>query len=534
MLIPVLVATIITLGIVVFYLYFLAPRFNSDLKAEQLVNEKRYDEAIIEYRKTLEKYPLDSALNYKIATLLLQVDRIDEALSYLEKVIEINVYNAEVQKIDVLKLLATLYMKKDDKEKVFEAYYYLLQDYPSDPEALYHTGFLALGQELFDFAFKQLSNYCKIDSKRFDAFFGAGIAALQGQRLSEAIDHLKQSLLLKNHSDIGNIAMAFALYRKRDYKTAVNYANIIVENSRDDNAILIAKRILGTIFIELKKTPMATKLFEELKQLTIEKEWSDEQKVILYDLGFIYLLDDKTDQAYETWNSLYQLDRGYRNVQDLITRLRKEMDIKLSSSFDTSASVLNDIAEWKENLFPADFVWRICGLRSREHHDLNLIISKINNMSSPVGSAGSVEKKSEKSDLMSNSGFQDGGDGFQKLYKLDVETFRSMAYRITEKLDLVIDEILNTYRDTDGVDFMAKSKDGKKKVLVWFRRWEGSTLGEIPLRNFAQEINDSKASSGYFITTASLSSAGQSALDNLGKVSVVGPEELARLMKGVM
>ncbi len=533
MLVPVLVAMVVTLGIVVFYMYFLAPKFNPDLKAQQLLNDDRIDEAIVEYRKILEKYPLDVAMHFKLAKLYLQLENSDQALRHLERIIEINVYNAEVQKIDVLKLVASIYMKRDDKLKVFEAYYTLLQDYPNDPEALYHTGFLALGQEMFDFAFKQLDTYSKIDSKRFDVDFGAGIAALQCQRINEAISIMKQALSQKPHSDIANIAMSFALYKKRDFKTAVNYANIIVENSEDDNAVFIAKRLLGTVFVELKKYSMASKLFEEIKLLSMNQEWTDELKIVLYDLGFIYLLEEKTEQAYETWNQLYQLDRNFMNVQDLITRLRKEMDVHFSSKFDPENSVLDEIDRWKGKAFPDDFVWRICGLRSSKTLDLGQVVSKIRSMSSGAGSTG-IEKKAYKPEVKISEKEVPAGEGLAKLQKLDSENFRSIAYRITEKLDLVIDEILNTYRESDGVDFLAHRKGDKAKILVWFRRWEGATLGEIPLRNFAQAINDIKAVQGYFLTTAVLGTAGESALSNLGKVSVIGPEELGRLIKGVL
>lgn len=121
-----------------------------------------------------------------------------------------------------------------------------------------------------------------------------------------------------------------------------------------------------------------------------------------------------------------------------------------------------------------------------------------------------------------------------ELIKLDTENFRSISYRVCEKLGLIIDEIMTTYRESDGVDFMATQKEGKTKTLVWVRRWKGANIGEIPLRNFAQAINDFKAKQGYFITTAPLSPAGESALKSLDKVTVVFPEELSVLLKGLV
>jgi restriction endonuclease Mrr len=103
-----------------------------------------------------------------------------------------------------------------------------------------------------------------------------------------------------------------------------------------------------------------------------------------------------------------------------------------------------------------------------------------------------------------------------------------------EKLGIVIDDILTTYRESDGVDFMGHTKDNKLKTLVWVRRWKGTQIGEIPIRNFAQAINDMKAKQGYFVTTSGLTAAGEAVLGDMGKVIVIYPDELAKLLKGMI
>ena len=65
--------------------------------------------------------------------------------------------------------------------------------------------------------------------------------------------------------------------------------------------------------------------------------------------------------------------------------------------------------------------------------------------------------------------------------------------RLVLKLGNKVDEILHTYRDSDGVDILSQSEENDDKVLVWVRRWKDSKVGEITLRNFAQAVNDIKA-----------------------------------------
>jgi len=93
-----------------------------------------------------------------------------------------------------------------------------------------------------------------------------------------------------------------------------------------------------------------------------------------------------------------------------------------------------------------------------------------------------------------------------------------------------VDEILTTYREADGVDFLAHSLAEKEKVLIWVRRWKGTKVGEIPLRNFAQAINDIKAKNGLFITSTELTPSAEGSMNMLSKVTVVYPDQLAALL----
>jgi len=525
MLVAILISAVIIFGVVAFYLYLIVPRINPKNRALSFLNENRIEDAIVEFKKVLEAGPYDVNTLWKLAELYIAQEKFDQAASHLEKIADINRYSAEVEKLDVLKNLARIYRKRDEKDRAFAKYYEILRDYPSDPEALYHVGFMALGQESFEIAFKHLDLLAKLEKKRFDVLFGAGISALQSQRTTEALSLFKEALALEPLSDVANIAMAFALNKRRDYKTSINYAKMVADNSKEPGALFVAKRLLAMQYIEAKKASMAVKLLEELKESSIEYNWNDELKVVYYDLGFAYLLDDKTVQTYDCWNQLYQMDRKFRNVQDLITRLRKEMDDRPGSRFEDVKSVLGEVEGWKNRFFPEQFVWNICGLKSTFRIDIEGIIA-------PYSGAGFTEKKFADDSYADK---ESAREDFSLFYKIDAESFRSASYRMCEKLGLVIDDILATYRDSDGVDFMAHLKENSKtKVLVWVRRWKGAGVGEIPLRNFAQAINDAKASQGYFITTSPLTQAGESSLKNLGKVTVIYPEEAAKLLKGIL
>jgi tetratricopeptide (TPR) repeat protein len=462
-------------------------------------------------------------VHYKLSELYLQQDKIDLAVAHLEKIVELNRYSSEVAREDVYRNLAEQYLKRGEKLKAFDKYFAVLRELPSDKEALYHVGFMALGQELFEISYRYLEQLSRLVKKNFEIMFGAGMAALQSQRTNEAINFFREVLVIDPHSDIANLAMAFALYKRRDFKTSINYSKMVIENSEDENAVFIAKRLLAFLYIETKRSSQGVRLLEELKDLCINNGWDEEIKGVLFDLGFAYLMDEKTDQTYNYWSQLYQADRDFRNIHDLLTRLRKEMDIKPGTKFEDVKSVLMELDQWKDNAFPGNFVWSICGLKSEEKYDLASILST---------AKASVVK--DKKVVEKDSGSKDEYINFDDFFQLDTETFRSISYRMCEKLGIVIDDILTTYRESDGVDFLGHTKDTKIKTLVSVRRWKGTQVGEIPIRNFAQAINDVKAKQGIFITTAPLTSAGEAVLGDMGKVQVITPDEVAKLLKGLI
>jgi len=521
MLVIILTTAVIILGAIVYYMYFVAPKLNPANRAEILLQQNRTEEAIVELQKVLEAAPYDIYVHKKLADLYQGQGKDELAAKHYEKLVEINRFNNDIVRGDIYRTLARMYLKKGLVDKSFEKYYELIKEYPSDSESLYHVGFIALGQELFETAYKYLDQLSRQEKNNFEILFGAGMSALQSQRNAEAINLFKSALNVESDSDITNIALSFAFYKKRDYKNAMSTIKQVAENSTDENAMFIAKRLLAFIYIEAGKIAFAVKQFDELSSFCNDHNWEEELRLTLYDLGFALLLDDKMEQAYEQWNRLYQLDRNFRNIQDLITKLRKEMDSK-GSKFDDQKPVVSEAVSWKDRAFPENFVWNICGLKSENRIDIGTIIS--------TGRATVVRDKKEYED--SDSGVKE--INFDSLYKLDSENFRSVAYRVCEKLGLVIDEILNTYRESDGVDFLAFHKDNKIKTLVWVRRWKGTSVGEIPLRNFAQAINDAKAKQGYFITTSPLTPSAESILKNLEKVNVIYPEEVLKLLKGLV
>ena len=525
MLIIVLTTSVIVLGILIYYIFFLVPRFNPSLRAENFIEQNLLQEAILEYKKILDKNPYDFLAHYKLSEIYLKQDQIDLASQHLEKIVEINKYNYEVDKNEVLKRLGRIYLIWNETERAFQTFIDILETNPSDPEALYHVAFVSLSHGYFDLSYRNFDKLASIKKESFEIQFGAGICAYQNQKTGEAVTYFKNALTLEPQSDIANLAMAFAQFRRRDFKTAINYAQIVNQNSSDPNAVFIAKRLQGISSVQAKKSDEAVRIFEDLLNYVKKNDMNEEMAMILYDLGFASLRSEKTDLAYEYWNQLFKIDRGYNDVQKLIMILRREMDDTITTPGpETYESVFDYIDKWSKNAFPDDFLFNICGLKSDKAVDLNKIV-----VTARIPAAR--ESASDERVKRGAVGIDEAIDAF---CDLDVENFRIISNRVAAKLGYKVDDILPSYREADGVDFMAHSTQNKTRTLIWVRRWKGTKVGEIPLRNFAQAINDSKARQGIFISASDLTQAGEDALKRLSKVSMVYPEQLAVVLSGIL
>ena len=269
------------------------------------------DEAILLYKKILDKNSFNFVVHFKLAEIYLNSGEIDKAVIHLEDILKINKFNYEVEKITVQKKLVEAYLTRQEIEKVFEVYVDILKLFPGDNEALYYVCFIALSNEHFEFVQQYFERLAGMEKNNFEILFGAGISSFQNQKTNESIQFFKEALSIEPYSDITNLAMAFSQQRKRAFKTALNYTKMIIDNSKDQTASFIAKRLHAILLVQAKKEREGLKVFQELLEYVKKKDMSDEMSVALYDIGFAALKAEMTDEAYEYWNQLYQHDRNF-------------------------------------------------------------------------------------------------------------------------------------------------------------------------------------------------------------------------------
>jgi tetratricopeptide (TPR) repeat protein len=523
MLIIYLVLGILLLSVVSYYLFYLSPKLDPRNKAAQFLESKRFNDAIIEYKKILENDPGDPVILYRLANVYLRIGENDKAGELFEKIVYNGKYTIEVDQLDVKKKLGKIYYFRDEIEKTFDIFMNLLTSYPGDTDSMYHVAFISLGQEEYGFAQRTFDRLCKNSKPDYEIYFGAGICSYQNQKINECVEYFVKAMEAKSDSHITHLALSFALWRKRDYSKALSYASKLAGEASEVEVKYIAMRLESILNVHLKKYDTAIKKLEEVLDITRREVMDDEMLLTLYDLGFVCVKADRIHQAESYWKALAKEKRTYRDVQNLLMTLRREMEKK--DDFEIHDSIHDYVDIWMAKFFPKNFLWNVCGLKSDIQFDIKSYIVP-------------VKMRTESAAAAIPAGFEfknsPGVDNIDTFIKLDTETFRMIANRLVDKLGYKVDEIMNTYKDPDGVDFMAVEKTSGEKTFVWVRRWKGMSVGEIPMRNFAQMVNELKAKRGLFVTTVELTPGAEASLEQLSKVTVVRPNAVNTNLAGLI
>lgn len=518
-----IITAAIVLAVFFYYLFNIRPKMDPLYRAGSFERQDLLREAVLEYNKALDLHPNDFVTHFRLANLHQRLGEPDQAMSHLERILEINRFNYEVDRVNIQKRLAEMYYTDDDIEKAFQTYYEVLNQTPADYDALYYLAFISLGQEEFEFAQKYFDRLVKGSRNEFEIFFGAGICSYQNQRVLDAVNYFKSALAIRPHSDIANLSMAFACQANKDIKQALYFAGVVAANAEEPEVKYISHRLLAFLSLRQKSYDDAAASLRDALGIARDNNMQEQIMLALYDLGFVYARAGKHQEAYDSWREVFQADRQYRDIQKLAGLARKEAEGGQKRGGDEfEESALDFYDQWLANAFPSDFIWNICGLRSEKRFDVRnvTVTARIS-----TGREGDADGRKSSADYT---------DRLEAFCNLDVESFRIMANRVVTKMGYKVDQILQTYREADGVDFLAYSMATKEKALIWVRRWTKTMSGEITLRNFAQAITDQKAKQGVFITTTNLTDAAMANLDKLSKVMVIYPDQLNEFLRGIL
>jgi tetratricopeptide (TPR) repeat protein len=270
-------------------------------------DQKKLDEAIVEFKVVISKYPRSDRINYFLGLLFVEKKQLDIAYTYLDAVDPesnffkeslnrqlfilrkqgklketISVIDQKIKKkdqtADIYGLKASLYLLEDEYQKALGQVNQALAKYKGHAQLLFQRAIIYDKLDQWPRAKKDLKALIVIqpESERVLNFLGYTMIE-RGDDINEALHFINKALELKPNDGHIIDSLAWAYYNLKDYQKALGL--LIKANSLKPGEPAILEH-LGDVYFQLKNKRKARQYYEKaLNNLyKAEKKSKDELK----------------------------------------------------------------------------------------------------------------------------------------------------------------------------------------------------------------------------------------------------------------
>ncbi|MDH7461823.1 tetratricopeptide repeat protein [Chitinophagaceae bacterium 26-R-25] len=275
--------------------------FSSELlvkKADLLIGARRYTEAL----DILERAELFDSRDINLYILRTEVylalDKQEKAVELLESALDL--FDGE-ERIELLFELADVYDDYEEFDKIFDCLKLILEQEPTNEEALYKicfwTDFTGRNEESIKLHNKIIEDYPYNELAWFNL-----AASYQGLKLYEkAIDAYKYAVTIDEKFDYAYRNMGDAYIRLRKFKDAIEVLEKVLELSRPEDVIFEA---LGHCYDRMNNYAQARFYYRKASHLN-----NDDSK-LFYKIACTYINESQWVQAIKQLDAALQIHRN--------------------------------------------------------------------------------------------------------------------------------------------------------------------------------------------------------------------------------
>ncbi|MBU1076103.1 MAG: tetratricopeptide repeat protein [Spirochaetes bacterium] len=545
----------VMLGLVGFYLFYLAPKMNPVNRAKKFMVEGNFDEALLEFNRAVENEPDNHEVHFTLAELYLKKDVLIKAEEHYKRVLEINKFTQDIEKSDVLQKLGEIQFNLNKLEEAYHTFKNIVEIYASDYSANYYIGTIYAGQLMYEDAIGYYKKAIRSRPNDIKARMNAALCMVQVDHIENAIALFQETLKLAPDNKEIEFYLAVVLYMSKGYKKAIELFIAVIKTTSDDIKKFTSYRLSGISYFFQGKNDNFKEIYDAAIEFVKLNSMIDEYKQLLYDYSMVYILRNKWIEALEKLSILKAIDNYFGFIDELISYIdfrrgkeeavqSEEEDMDFSPAIasyykaaqhvmgikdednqtEQYAKIFTEIKEeWTASFVLPNFLWKIGGLTSNRSFNLEIFSSKekMNNITDEVKKITSL---SSVKDFM----------------KVDRRQFQQVCRKIVNKLGYtIIKENFKTdladFVEGDGLDLVCrKTEDTGVITLIQIRRWDQGKVGEIPFRNMTNEMSNVKATKGIFIIPAELTPGAQRFTEKMSNIRVLTYSDLSRLLRSIM
>ena len=178
-------------------------------QGDTLYAEKKYDEALKEYKRVLRENPDLSQLYDKIGLCYYRLNDYDNAIENFIKMIE-----KEPQSQNTLINLSAIYFERGNLEEGMKYFQQLDEQTLKDPSLFYNIGALFFNNNQADMAIQYLSKSIELDPNYVDAYYQIGLANLNKGDMEKAKESFKKVIEIAPDSEKAALAKNLLMHIK--------------------------------------------------------------------------------------------------------------------------------------------------------------------------------------------------------------------------------------------------------------------------------------------------------------------------------
>ncbi len=499
--------------------YFLAFG-KKDLKttAIELAQAGMFTDARGLVRSRLLREPNNPALHY----LMMQIYNLEgDESNELHHMLEIFRIGRSVPELPMPRLanrIASIYYRNERYNESFQYYNEALKLVPENEEALARLAFLCAGQEKFEAADRFFSRLVTIKPDVFEYRLGRGICLSQ-LRKKDALGEFEAACQTEPDNLTANLFFGIEGFFQGAYEQAIERLLHALDLGPEPEVHYIIQKALTGIFYQKSDYNIALKHAELALQVTLDEGWSREEYDARISVACMAIMAGDLETANE---NLLTLEMRNMNDEKVINLSDYRMNVEegIIPAGEVSPSGFNFrafLTDWSRSRFNPGFLYQISGLKMERNLDIDALLNQ-DGPPRPTRQQSSVDPE----------------EMIEKFNALKGEAFEMACRSIISQLGYTVANIL-PYRDTDGMDIMAKSNAEKsRKALFQIRKWKNQPISDIFLRNMQNQLNEFKAQEGYVIAAARLTDGAQTALQTLNKIKVINEMDLVDLLARVL
>ena len=186
--------------------------------------EGKLNVALDEYIRAVELNEKDYEMHYKVALLLQQTEKNEEAIIMLQDLLKM-----KPDYLDATKLLGNILYDEDRFKEAISVYMTALRYHPTDYDLYYNIGMAFTRINDFQHAKEYYKRAAKLNSYLYNGQYNLALIAMIQGELDEAEKHLQEALQEEELEAIGYYYLAVIALLKDEKEKALNYINLALE-----------------------------------------------------------------------------------------------------------------------------------------------------------------------------------------------------------------------------------------------------------------------------------------------------------------